>query len=159
MPDYAMMVRELRAAGLEQPLMGGDAMDTADFYPAVGAELGNNIFISTHGFIGPESGPAMEEYLALYEAKYGEWPETAFSILGWDVINVLADAITRAGTTDGAALAVALEEGSYEMLSGNLTWTDAASGHAPTKEAYILEVKDGKATFVERLAPSWTPAT
>lgn len=158
MPDYAMMVRELRAAGLDMPLMGGDAMDTADFYPAVGPDLGNNIFISTHGYIGPESGPAMVEYLKLYQAKYGELPETAFSILGWDVIHVLADAITRAGTTDGPALAKALEEGSYDMLSGQLTWSDAASGHAPSKEAYILEVKDGKATFVERLAPSWTPA-
>ena len=55
MPDYAMMVRELRAAGFEQPLMGGDAMDTADFYPAVGADLGNNIFISTHSFLGRKS--------------------------------------------------------------------------------------------------------
>ena len=153
-----MMVRELRAAGLDVPLFGGDAMDTADFYPAVGPELGNNIFISTHGYIGPEAGPAMEDYLALYEAKYGEWPETAFSILGWDVIYMLADAIERAGTTDGPALAKAMEEGSYEMLSGNLTWADAAGGHAPSKEAFILEVKDGKATFVERLAPEWTPA-
>ena len=157
MPDYAMMVRELRAAGFDQPLMGGDAMDTADFYPAVGEELGNNIFISTHSFVGPEVGPAMEEYLELYEAKYGELPETVFSVLGWDVIHVLADAIERAGTTEGAALAKALEEGEYEMLSGNLKWSDAASGHVPTKEAFILEVVNGAPTFVQRLSPDWAP--
>ena len=69
MPDYAMMVRELRAAGFEQPLMGGDAMDTADFYPAVGADLGNNIFISTHSFLGAEVSPEMAEFLDLYEAE------------------------------------------------------------------------------------------
>jgi len=157
MPDYAMMVRELRAAGLEQPLMGGDAMDTADFYPAVGEELGNNIFISTHSFVGPEAGPEMEEYLKLYEAEYGELPETVFSVLGWDVIYVLADAIERAGTTEGAALAKALEEGQYHMLSGDLKWADAAGGHAPTKEAFILEVVNGAPTFVQRLNPEWAP--
>jgi branched-chain amino acid transport system substrate-binding protein len=157
MPDYAMMVRELRAAGLEQPLMGGDAMDTADFYPAVGEDLGNNIFISTHSFVGPEAGPEMEEYLKLYEAEYGELPETVFSVLGWDVIYVLADAIERAGTTEGAALALALEEGQYHMLSGDLDWADAAGGHAPTKEAFILEVVDGAPTFVQRLNPEWAP--
>jgi len=157
MPDYAMMVRELRAAGLDMPLMGGDAMDTADFYPAVGPDLGNNIFISTHGFLGPEAGPATAEYLKLYEAKFGGPPETVFAIMGWDVIYVLADAIERAGTTDGPALAKALEEGTYEMLSGNLDWADAAGGHAPTKEAFILEVKDGAPTFVQRLKPDWTP--
>jgi branched-chain amino acid transport system substrate-binding protein len=157
MPDYAMMVRELRAAGFEQPLFGGDAMDTADFYPAVGEELGNEIYISTHSFLGPESGPAMEEYLALYQEEYGEMPETVFSVLGWDVIHVLADAIERAGTTEGAALAVALEEGEYEMLSGNLDWSDAASGHIPTKEAFILKVVDGAPTFVQTLSPEWAP--
>lgn len=158
MPDYAMMVRELRAAGLDMPLMGGDAMDTADFYPAVGPDLGNNIFISTHGFLGAESGPATVEYLDLYEAKFGGPPETVFAIMGWDVIYMLADAIERAGTTDGPALAKAMEEGQYDMLSGHLTWADAAGGHAPTKEAFILEVKDGAPTFVERLQPDWTPA-
>nr|MBA2521270.1 ABC transporter substrate-binding protein [Chloroflexia bacterium] len=71
MPDYAMMVRELRSAGFEQPLMGGDAMDTVEFYPAVGEDLGNNIFISTHSFVGPGVGPEMDEFLALYEAEYG----------------------------------------------------------------------------------------
>lgn len=157
MPDYAMMVRELRAAGLDMPLLGGDAMDTADFYPAVGPELGNNIFISTHGFLGPEAGEATAEYLRLYEEKYGGPPETVFAIMGWDVIYVLADAIERAGTTDGPALAKALEEGTYEMLSGNLDWADAAGGHAPSKEAFILEVKDGQPTFVQRLKPDWTP--
>jgi branched-chain amino acid transport system substrate-binding protein len=157
MPDYAMMVRELRAAGFDQPLMGGDAMDTADFYPAVGEELGNNIFISTHSFLGPEASPNMAEFLELYQAKYGEMPETVFSVLGWDVIYTLADAIERAGTTEGAALAKALEEGQYELLSGNLSWSDAASGHVPTKEAFILEVVDGKPTFVERISPDWAP--
>ncbi|MGH2617283.1 MAG: ABC transporter substrate-binding protein, partial [Thermomicrobiales bacterium] len=143
MPDYAMMVRELRAAGFEQPLMGGDAMDTADFYPAVGADLGNNIFISTHSFLGEEVSPAMAEFLALYEAEHGSAPETAFVVMGWDTVNIIAQAIEHAGTTEGAALALAMEELTYDLLSGQLDWADAEGGHAPTKEAFILEVANG----------------
>lgn len=157
MPDYAMMVRELRAAGFEQPLMGGDAMDTADFYPAVGADLGNNIFISTHSFLGDEVSPEMAEFLDLYEAEYGKAPETAFVVMGWDTVNIIAQAIERAGTTEGAALARAMEELEFELLSGNLDWADAAGGHAPTKEAFILEVVNGEPTFVQRLNPEWAP--
>lgn len=157
MPDYAMMVRELRAAGFEQPLMGGDAMDTADFYPAVGADLGNNIFISTHSFLGDEVSPEMAEFLDLYEAEYGQAPETAFVVMGWDTVNIIAQAIEHAGTTEGAALAKAMEELEFELLSGNLDWADAAGGHAPTKEAFILEVVDGEPTFVQRLNPEWAP--
>jgi branched-chain amino acid transport system substrate-binding protein len=157
MPDYAMMVRELRAAGFEQPLMGGDAMDTADFYPAVGADLGNNIFISTHSFLGDEVSPAMAEFLDLYEAEHGKAPETAFVVMGWDTVHIIAQAIEQAGTTEGAALAKAMEELNYELLSGNLDWADAAGGHAPTKEAFILEVVNGEPTFVQRLNPEWAP--
>ena len=157
MPDYAMMVRELRAAGFEQPLMGGDAMDTADFYPAVGADLGNNIFISTHSFLGDEVSPEMAEFLDLYEAEYGQLPETAFVVMGWDTVNIIAQAIEHAGATEGAALAQAMEELEYELLSGNLDWADAEGGHAPTKEAFILEVVAGEPTFVQRLNPEWAP--
>ena len=157
MPDYAMMVRELRAAGFEQPLMGGDAMDTADFYPAVGADLGNNIFISTHSFLGDEVSPEMAAFLDLYEEEYGQAPETAFVVMGWDTVNIIAQAIEHAGTTEGAALALAMEELNYELLSGNLDWADAAGGHAPTKEAFILEVVNGEPTFVQRLNPEWAP--
>lgn len=159
MPDYAMMVRELRAAGLEQPLMGGDAMDTADFYPAVGEELGNNIFISTHSFLGPEVSDDMAEFLALYQEEYGKAPETAFVVMGWDTVNIIAQAIEQAGTTEGAALATAMEELEFDLLSGNLDWSDAESGHVPNKEAFILEVKNGAPTFVKRLMPEWTPPT
>ena len=159
MPDYAMMVRELRSAGLEQPLMGGDAMDTVEFYPAVGEELGNNIFISTHSFVGPGVSEDMDLFLELFEAEYGSPPETAFAVMGWDTVMALAQAMEAAGTTDGPEVAAALEEGQFELLSGNLDWTTAEEGHMPNKEAFILEVVDGQPTFVQTILPSWTPET
>jgi branched-chain amino acid transport system substrate-binding protein len=78
--------------------------------------------------------------------------------MGWDTIQVIAQGIAKAGTTDGAALAKALEGTEFDLLSGKLVWSDAASGHFPDKEAFIIEVKDGKPTFVKRTKPSWTPA-
>lgn len=159
MPDYAMMVRELRSAGFEQPLMGGDAMDTVEFYPAVGADLGNNIFISTHSYVGAGVGPEMDEFLALYEEEYGGPPETAFAVMGWDTVMALTQAITVAGSTDGPAVAAALESENFSLLSGELDWGTADEGHIPNKEAFILEVVSGEPTFVEKVLPSWTPET
>jgi branched-chain amino acid transport system substrate-binding protein len=137
--------------------MGGDSMDTADFYEALGPELGHDIFISTHGFIGPESGPEMEQFIADFNAEYGRDPEVAFNAMGWDAIQVLAQGIEKAGTTDGEALAKALEGTEFSLLSGTLVWSDAAGGHFPDKEAFIIEVKEGAPTFVKRTKPSWTP--
>lgn len=157
MPDYSAIIRDIRSAGITAPIMGGDSMDTADFYTALGSDLGHDIYISTHSFIGPEAGPAMEQFITDYTAEYGKAPEVSFNAMGWDTIQIIADAITRAGTTDGDALAAALVGHEYDLLSGKLTWSDAESGHIPEKEAFIVEVVDGKPTFVQTLAPSWTP--
>jgi branched-chain amino acid transport system substrate-binding protein len=158
MPDYSAIIRDIRSAGVTAPLMGGDSMDTADFYTALGPELGHDIYISTHSFIGPETGPAMVQFIADFNAEYGRNPEVAFNAMGWDTIQILAQGITKAGTTEGAALAKALEGTEFDLLSGKLVWSDAASGHFPDKEAFIVEVKGGKPTYVTRLKPSWTPS-
>jgi branched-chain amino acid transport system substrate-binding protein len=157
MPDYSAIIRDIRSAGVTTPLFGGDSMDTADFYKALGPELGHDIFIATHSFIGPEAGPAMEQFIADFTAEYGRAPEVAFNAMGWDTIQILAQAITAAGTTEGVALAQALEGTTFDLLSGALTWSDAASGHFPDKEAFIIEVKEGKPTFIQRIKPSWIP--
>jgi branched-chain amino acid transport system substrate-binding protein len=157
MPDYSAIIRDLRSAGITAPLMGGDSMDTDSFYEALGADLGHDIYISTHSFIGPETGPAMEQFIADFEAEYGVKPEVGFNAMGWDTIQVIAQGITKAGTTEGAALAKALEGTEFDLLSGKLVWSSAADGHFPDKEAFIVEVKDGKPTFVQRLRPSWIP--
>ena len=158
MPDYSAIIRDIRSAGVTVPLMGGDSMDTAEFYEALGPELGNDIIISTHSFIGPEAGPEMEQFIADFEEEYGRLPEVTFNVMGWDAVHIIAQGIERAGTTEGEALAKALEEMEFDLLSGKLDWSDAESGHFPDKEAFILEVKEGKPTYVTRLKPSWTPA-
>ncbi len=158
MPDYSAIIRDVRSAGVTLPIMGGDSMDTADFYKALGTELGKDIYISTHSFIGAEAGPAMETFITDFTAEYSKAPEVAFCAMGWDTIQILAQGITKAGTTEGAALAKALEGTTFNLLSGDLTWNDAAGGHFPDKEAFIIEVKEGKPTYVQRLKPEWIPA-
>jgi branched-chain amino acid transport system substrate-binding protein len=157
MPDYGAIIADVRSAGITSVLMGGDAMDTREFYEVLGTELGHDIVISTHSFIGPEAGPAMEQFIADFETEYGNPPGVAFAAMGYDVIQVLAQSIEKAGTTEGAALAAAMENTEFDLLSGKLTWSDAASGHVPDKEAFILEVVDGRPTFVMRLKPDWQP--
>ena len=101
MPDYSAIIRDIRSAGITAPLMGGDSMDTADFYKALGTDLGNDVFISTHCFIGPEAGPAMEQFIADFNAEYGANPEVAFNAMGWDTIQILAQGIESGGHDRG----------------------------------------------------------
>jgi branched-chain amino acid transport system substrate-binding protein len=71
---------------------------------------------------------------------------------------LLAEAVKIAGTTDGAAVAKALEENTFKLLTGDLSYRSAAEGHAPDKAAVLVEIKGGKPGFLGWRQPSNPPA-
>jgi branched-chain amino acid transport system substrate-binding protein len=67
-----------------------------------------------------------------------------------DALYMLIDAIKRAGTTDGPALAEALENTKdLKVLTGILT-IDPETHNPLNKPAVIQQVKDGEFIFVEK---------
>ncbi len=71
---------------------------------------------------------------------------------------VLAQAVELAGTTEGAAVAKALEEGEFKLLTGDLSYRNADEGHAPDKAAVLIEVSGGKTGFLGWRTPENPPA-
>jgi branched-chain amino acid transport system substrate-binding protein len=69
----------------------------------------------------------------------------------------MAEAVKMAGTTDGAAVAKALEEGEFKLLTGDLEYQDAAGGHAPDKAAVLVELNAGKPSFLGWRRPASIP--
>jgi branched-chain amino acid transport system substrate-binding protein len=158
MPDVGAIVRQFRAAGIDTPVMGGDSMDNEEFYAAVGDEHLNNIYMIQHSWIFDDSAdPKMGDFIELWNEEYGEPPEYAYCVMGWDVIYAFKAGIEEAGTTEGKALAKALEELAIPGLSGTMDWTSAEDGHKPNKEAFVLEVQGGEISFVYKTMPEWLP--
>jgi branched-chain amino acid transport system substrate-binding protein len=63
----------------------------------------------------------------------------------------------KAGTTDGAAVAKAMEETEFDNLTGHLDWSDAASGHMPTKAAALVKLEGGVPQFLGWITPETLP--
>lgn len=157
MPDLGFVVRQVREAGIETPIAGGDTYDDAELFAILGAELGNDLYMATHSWLGPEAGWEMSRFMELYMAKYGEAPGSSFIVMGWDTIDVLVRAIGTAGTTDGPALADVMERIQFDLLSGNLRWTAADAGHQPVKAAAIVRVHEGVPAFLAWSLPETLP--
>jgi branched-chain amino acid transport system substrate-binding protein len=147
-PELATILRQVRAAGITTPLMGGDTYDDVQLWAALGPELGNELYFATHAWLGPEAGGNMEEFLALYEEEYGEPPAAGFTAMGWDVVMVYAQAIEAAGSTDGAAVAAKMEELEFDLLSGHMDWSTAAEGHYPNKEVVMAQLQGAVPSFI-----------
>lgn len=147
-PELGVALRQIRAAGIEAPLVGGDTYDDSELWAALGPELANDIYFATHAWLGPEAGEDVTQFLDLYEAEYGEPPVAGFTAMGWDVVMAYKQAIEAAGTTDGAAVADAMESETFDMLSGNMDWTSAETGHVPLKEVVMAGLNEGEPFFI-----------
>jgi branched-chain amino acid transport system substrate-binding protein len=157
MPDLGLIIRTLREAGITIPIMGGDSYDDPGLFEAVGPQYGSDIIFVTHSWLGEGASPEAEHFLELYQEKHGEPPDTAFVVTGWDTIMVMAQAMEIAGSTDGAAMAEAMETTTFDLLTGQLDWSDADTGHEPNKEAFLVELVEAKPQFIQRVLPENIP--
>ena len=155
--DIAVMIRALREVGYDAPVLGGDSYDDPAIHEALGEKLGNDIYFVTHTWMGPEAHPDMPKFIELYKEMFGEDPDTSFVATGWDTVMLMAEAVKMAGTTDGAAVAAALEEGEFKLLTGDLAYKNAEEGHAPDKAAVLIELKGGKPGFLGWRRPETIP--
>ena len=92
-----------------------------------------------------------QSFVKAFQARFnGETPD-AMAALGYDSAMVLADAIKRAGSTEGAKVRDALAATKdYPCVTGKTT-LDAARN--ATKAAVIITVKDGKFKYLETVEP------
>jgi branched-chain amino acid transport system substrate-binding protein len=158
MPDLGLIIRTMREAGIMAPIMGGDSYDDPGLFQALGPQYGNDIIFATHTWVSPDTSTQMAEFLKAYQAKFGGPPEAMWAATGWDVVNLLAGAMQKAGSTDGAAMAKAMEDNSWDLLTGKLTWENAAKGHETHKQAAMVKLVNGKPEFIGWLMPTSQPA-
>ena len=158
MPDLGLIIRTMREAGITQPILGGDSYDDPGLFQALGPEYGSDIVFATHTWVSPDTSPQMAEFLTAYEAKFGGPPEAMWAAPGWDVVHILAGAMEKAGSTDGAAMAKVMEDNTWDLLTGKLDWEPATKGHETHKQAAMVKLTGGVPEFLGWLMPDSQPA-
>lgn len=156
--DIGVLIRALREVGIDSPVLGGDSYDDPALHENLGEKFGNEVYFVTHTWMGPEAHPDMPKFIELYQDMYDAPPDTSFVATGWDTIMLMAEAVKMAGSTEGDAVAKALEEGEFKLLTGDLSYKNAAEGHAPDKAAVLVELQGGKPAFLGWRRPSNPPA-
>ncbi|MEO8316231.1 MAG: ABC transporter substrate-binding protein [Pseudomonadota bacterium] len=147
--EAGLIVRQARQLGIKVPLFGGDGWEAPELLQLAGAEALEGTYYSTH-FSSESTEPLAQKFVAAYKAKYNETPD-AMAALGYDSAMVLADAIKRAGTTEGPKLREALAATSnFPGATGATTLNEKRDAKKP---AVIITAKDGKFQYVETVSP------
>jgi branched-chain amino acid transport system substrate-binding protein len=151
--DIGIVVKQMRQAGLTQPIVGGDGYDTP-LLLSVGGKAANNVYFSTHAYMAEDSTPAIVTFFHAYKATYNTPPENAFAALGYDTVGLIADAITRAGSTDPAKIrdALATTQG-YKGITGSISYADGS--RVPQKTVSIIGVRDDRLFLAAEVTPNW----
>ncbi len=140
--EAGLSVKQIREAGLKLPIVSGDGFDTELVTTVPGPKLANDVYFSTHTY-REDNRPEVVAFVTAYEKEYGHPPENAFAALGFDAVGLIADAIKRAGSTDGKALrdALAATRG-YKAVTGEISYTRPSG--VPLKGVSIISVHNGK---------------
>ncbi len=141
-------IAQARRLGITIPILGGDGLDSFRFPLYAGYQALNNTYM-THGYAADNIDPFAKEFRDSFKRKYGQYPDV-FSVLGYDTILVLADALKRAEKIDPESVKNALETTKdVRAITGPIS---IKLDHTTEKSMFIIEFKDGVQTYKARLS-------
>lgn len=146
--DIGQIAIQARDLGIQQPLAGGDGWESPKLIEIGGKALEGS-FYSNHYYV---DDPAVRDFVQKYQERYGAKPDS-LAALGYDSARVLADAIKRAGTTDGGKLrdAIAATKG-FAGVTGTITM--GPDRNPIGKKLVILEVRNGQLALKASVDPA-----
>jgi branched-chain amino acid transport system substrate-binding protein len=146
--EVGLIARQARELGITVPLLGGDGWDSPRTIEIGGAAV-NGCYFSNH-YAADDPNPVVRKFIEKFRAKYSEVPD-AMAVLGYDAAQVLADAIRRAGTTEGKKLRDAIAATKdFPGVSGTIT-IDAERN--ARKSIVVLKIDGGKVQFFQKVEP------
>lgn len=152
-PDHVgPVVKQFREAGFSQPIFGGDAYDTPRLREIAGPHA-DNVFFTTHALMDEQAGPdRVKKFIAAYRAEYGRPPENAFAVLGYDAVNLVAEAIWTGRGDDPRSILVGLGlTDNFPGVTGKIGYE--MGRRIPRKEITIVGLKNGRPTLAAQVSP------
>jgi len=146
--DAGLIARQARSLGLRATLLGADGWDSPKL-TEIGGSAMEGAYFSNHYSVDDPS-PAVRKFVDAYRARYGVDPDS-IAASSYDAMRLVADAIERAGSTEGSRIRDALAATKdFAGVTGSITMD---ADRNPIKPAVVLEVEGGRFRFADSVAP------
>jgi branched-chain amino acid transport system substrate-binding protein len=121
-PQGGPMLRQMRALGLNMPLLGGDGICSTE--TATLSQVGGNLNVyCTQGGSMLDRSDKGQKFIERYRAEYKRDPLT-YAAAFYDGMNLLASAIEATQSTDAKKLIDHIARGKYAGVSGEYSYDD-----------------------------------
>lgn len=148
--EVGLIVKQARELGMNMPLIGGDGWDSNKLPDIAGAKALDNTYF-TNAYSPNDTADSVKNFVAAYKKEYNNETPDVFAAMSYDCVMMIANAITKAGAVDTVKIKDALAATKdFQVATGKVTF-DAQ--HNPVKPAVIIEHKEGKQVFKEKVNP------
>jgi branched-chain amino acid transport system substrate-binding protein len=148
--DVAIIAKQARQVGLTQPLLGADGWDAPELWE-LARDAVNGSYISNHYSVDDPS-ETIQKFLRDYRLRYQNLSPDAHAALAYDALRFLADAMQRAGSTEGPKLRDAL--GATKNFPGVTGVISMDANRNAVKPAVILKLQDASYIYQETIQPA-----
>ncbi len=159
-PEEGLFLRQLRAAGVKAPVMGGDGIADPGLLKKLAGSAANGVMYTDHFDAAKAPTPLSAQFIKDFKAKYGRLP-SAFAATGADgyllIYNAVKQCDTNANKADLSKFKACVNNAlrhtkNLEAVTGYLT-INPKTGNPVNKPAVIEKIVDGKTEFVELVKP------
>ena len=151
----APIIKQIRAAGVDIPIIGGVAVDGVYWLDAV-PNLSDFYNVNYSSLHGDDPIEGVQDFWARYAERFGP-PVVGVSVTGYAIIEAWTRAVERAGTFDAKAVALELEKFDKEpLLAGDTTYTPEWHINFDTP-LMITQVQNGVRSGIGRFAANKVP--
>ncbi|MET0961740.1 MAG: ABC transporter substrate-binding protein [Noviherbaspirillum sp.] len=135
--DGSILVKQIKELGLKIKVFGVGSWATADFIKLAGP-ASEGIYAAVP-YASTMQGAGNQAFVRLYSTRYNEQP-SKYGNAGYNAMNILMDAIQRAGSTDAEKIRVALRGTDYDAPNGKYRFTD--KGQAYGFSLALVQIQD-----------------
>ena len=158
-PEGGLLVRQLRAAGVNVAIMGGDGLADVNLMTKLAGKAANGVMFTDHFDPVKAPTPLSKQFIKDFQAKYKRLP-SAFAATGADgyllIYNAIKQCNTKANKTNlqfKQCVNNALRNTkNLEAVTGYLT-INPKTGNPVNKPAVVEEIQNGKSVFKELIKP------
>ena len=140
--EAGLIVRQMRAQGVNTLMIGNDAMVTDEFWSITGAAGEGTLITFTPD---PRVNPANASLVQYFRSQRYE-PE-AYTLYTYAAVQSWAQAAAKAGTTNAARVSAALKANQFDTVMGRIGFNAKGDVTAPGYVFYVW--KDGKYVYAQ----------
>jgi branched-chain amino acid transport system substrate-binding protein len=147
-PEAGLILRQARQLEIKARFVGGEGWDSPTLLQVAGKSADDSYYVNHFSADNPK--PSVQAFVQAYRQRYGTAPD-ALAALWYDGARLIADAISRAGSTDPKRIRDALAATKdFPGVTGSISMD---ANRNASKPGVVLTIQDGQVRMVEDVSP------